>query len=572
NKKVINKKTVSASKAQLKPKKAEINLSLSLGKQIDELKASLSLMSEKLINNNQKNKILKIKVQKLTDEIKNLNDQLTSEIMRYDKLTSSNNEYRKKLESIVPSTFSGGGILNAILHFLSSSIIYLVVTLLLPIILLIIIFILRKKNKRLLDEQEQKVIETNVFNEEVGVEPSVINEEVGVEPSVINEDVKVEPSVLKEEEEQVEPSESKKEESLEPSESKKEESLEPSVINEDVKVEPSVLKEEEEQVEPNESKKEESLEPTLSTDEDSKLLDNENTDPLWDSDVSEDTSEIIDLDENDGGVSENDLDLSDLDELDTLGDIALHELQKEISDIDPDTEEDPNSSELEIVDTDVFDTLASQTIKNDEFEIQEDDSADLDSVDSASEDPADLELDAFDEELPFNEDLALESSGTNEEDPFIDIDALLENGDSNVNNDDLGFTLEGKENDVLELSEIEDTNDEPGFNEDITIPNIAADEHDALIDIDALFEESGGDVNNDVAGSASEGIKDEDFESLEAGEANDDENSISSKLNLARAYLEIDDKSGAKEILDGIGDKCTAKQRKEINKLLKKYS
>ncbi|MCK5820213.1 MAG: hypothetical protein KAH18_13465, partial [Psychromonas sp.] len=136
--------------------------------QIKSLKKELADVNEKLVAHNESNQLLKLKIQGLTDQIANLNTQLSTELENQQKTNALSQKYLQQLENIKPAPFSGDGLVNEILRFITSSIIYLLAFMFLPIILLIVIFvfILRRNDKRQLEEQEQELAESSSFNEE----------------------------------------------------------------------------------------------------------------------------------------------------------------------------------------------------------------------------------------------------------------------------------------------------------------------------------------------------------------------------------------------------------------------
>ena len=110
------------------------------------------------------------------------------------------------------------------------------------------------------------------------------------------------------------------------------------------------------------------------------------------------------------------------------------------------------------------------------------------------------------------------------------------------------------------------------FNEDVPLPSIAEDDSNNFIDIETLLE-----------GSAMSEMTEEDFD-LDLGleeypdvvesfsEFENDNEGIGTQLDLARAYLEIDEKDGAKEILLGLLDTAQEEQLKEVKKLLERIN
>ena len=110
------------------------------------------------------------------------------------------------------------------------------------------------------------------------------------------------------------------------------------------------------------------------------------------------------------------------------------------------------------------------------------------------------------------------------------------------------------------------------FNEDVPLPSIGEDDSNNFIDIDTLLE-----------GSAASDMTEEDFD-LDLGldeypdviesfsEFDSDSDGIGTQLDLARAYLEIDEKNGAKEILSGLLETAKDAQLKEVKKLLERIN
>ena len=139
------------------------------------------------------------------------------------------------------------------------------------------------------------------------------------------------------------------------------------------------------------------------------------------------------------------------------------------------------------------------------------------------------------------------------------------------------FDLTELDLETLALPESENKNDnnalaeelsDVAFTENIPLPKIE-DEIEPFIDIETLLANS-NDVISEELDFDLEMELDAPPTETHLEDTNGVENQISTQLDLARAYLEIDDKSGAKDILDGIIDKSEGKQRKEIDKLLKK--
>jgi len=106
------------------------------------------------------------------------------------------------------------------------------------------------------------------------------------------------------------------------------------------------------------------------------------------------------------------------------------------------------------------------------------------------------------------------------------------------------------------------------FNEDVPLPTVDK-EADAFIDIDTLLENNETqDVNEEF--NLNIGL-DEFPDVVESfSEFDIDEGGIAAKLDLARAYLEIDEINGATEILTSLLDTAKDEQLKEVQKLFNK--
>ncbi|MDO6526798.1 FimV/HubP family polar landmark protein [Motilimonas sp. 1_MG-2023] len=133
---------------------------------------------------------------------------------------------------------------------------------------------------------------------------------------------------------------------------------------------------------------------------------------------------------------------------------------------------------------------------------------------------------------------------------------------------------------ITEVDDIDDTDllasqlGEIAFNEPSSpadVPNVA-DVSDDYIDIERLLEESGDESTDEPYQGANFDLGLDDFPEVlpEAGgvDVDIDEGGIGQKLDLARAYLEIDDKDGAKSILEEIQGQGSEEQIAEVTKLL----
>ena len=105
------------------------------------------------------------------------------------------------------------------------------------------------------------------------------------------------------------------------------------------------------------------------------------------------------------------------------------------------------------------------------------------------------------------------------------------------------------------------------FNEEVELPSFDKND-DGFIDIDTLLTSNGGEDLNEEDFNLEFGLEDfpDVIESF-TGFDNDDDG-IAAKLDLARAYLEIDEKEGAKSILTKLLESAQDDKLKEVQKLL----
>ena len=163
---IKNKRTLAPTQRTVKSTIDEADLKLAA--HIQSLKKELTNVNEKLIGTKDKNQILKIKLQGLTDQIESLNEQLSLKVALQKNTHALNKEYQEKLTNIKSNPFSGQGLINKASRFITSSIEHLFAFLFLPILLLsiVFIFILRRKDGHQLEAQQQKCLEQNSSNQE----------------------------------------------------------------------------------------------------------------------------------------------------------------------------------------------------------------------------------------------------------------------------------------------------------------------------------------------------------------------------------------------------------------------
>jgi len=259
----------------------------------------------------------------------------------------------------------------------------------------------------------------------------------------------------------------------------------------------------------------------------------------------------------------------------------------------PDTEE-----EADDINVDSPDVLAPETIDKGADEIEFDNIADLDTEDDADEIVFD-NIAATD-----NNEINKESEPDSIEDAFeeIDLDDLdlteLENAEP-INIEEALAELDLSEAQEAEQQEAEDSldklvlpeqdkesepdlEDDPNdllakqlsdvaFKGDGALPKVDKSVKDDFIDIETLLEGSNHSSTDEPYSEFDLDLGLDDFPDVINATSNnvsEAENEISAQLDLARAYLEIDDKAGAKEILLAVQSKSEGGQKAEIEKLL----
>ena len=109
---------------------------------------------------------------------------------------------------------------------------------------------------------------------------------------------------------------------------------------------------------------------------------------------------------------------------------------------------------------------------------------------------------------------------------------------------------------------------EGAFNEDVPLPSVEKVEDDGFIDIDTLLEDTDNEEVTEDEFNLELGL--EEFPDVveSFAEFDTDDSGIAAQLDLARAYLEIDEKNGAKGILTALLDTAKDDQLTEVQKLL----
>ncbi|MEL0628587.1 FimV/HubP family polar landmark protein [Psychromonas aquatilis] len=129
---------------------AELQNQAQTEKTQSDIDKELALLYEQLNTVTEANKVLKQRLQPLSEQITLLSNQLNKGASVEDELQSLVEEYKAKIESFEQSPYSGEGFHNAIFRYITDSPIALISAILVPLILLtaIFLFLLRRKNNQ----------------------------------------------------------------------------------------------------------------------------------------------------------------------------------------------------------------------------------------------------------------------------------------------------------------------------------------------------------------------------------------------------------------------------------------
>lgn len=280
----------------------------------------------------------------------------------------------------------------------------------------------------------------------------------------------------------------------------------------------------------------------------------------------------FDLDDLDAETEDDSLDLSAADDGDELSLDEAMELGDAELDLDLDAADDALVGDAD-----------------DELDLDLDDGLDLDLEDDGLGDAGDGEIDlSGDDELDLGEDLDLTDELSLDEDDDKDpldetvklddaeLDATLELADADIDlGDDGEIELDLGDDDEIELDlgdddDIEldlESDGELDLDDDGAIELDLDDDEDDVLDLgsDTSLElDDDGAIELDLD---DDGLDLGDLEDDDLGELNLDEDA-SSKLDLARAYIEMGDREGAKSLLDEVLSEGDDGQVAEANELL----
>ena len=559
--------------------------------QVANQEKELALLSEQLIIATESNQRLKLKLQPLSDQIASLSEQVEQDIKVQKELQALIDQYKAQIDAIEEPPFSGPGILNTILRAISSSTSILIFAILFPLLLLtgIFLLILRLKSKRELALRQQELAEsTSILSEEKSEFDTLLDDDLDMPPlpdDLDDGDFIVDTSMDDIAEVNDDDISNTEESGVE-------------ALQEDIT----------EQV----NNVEEVVDTELIDDETPDIDENNDNELDFDLDAIIDGSDdVIDLSETDLNLEDtdqSDLDLaaqweselaqaepeSDIDELvdieSALSEGVQEPIELDLSDENNAIEDiDSLSSEVEIetlseVDEQKIDDVLPDTLEEDI------------STDIPTDTDIDELLESADEDVTTDVDELLESV---DEDVTTDIDELLESADEDVTTD-VDELLESIDEEVIEQEAVPESIDEEmavdveepevlpeipvdadtlakqlsngAFNEDVALPSFDKNDDKGFIDIDTL-----------LTGNEGDDVTEEDF-NLEFGldefpdvvdsftEFDTDADGVAAQLDLAHAYLEIDEKEGAKTILNKLLETAPEDKLKEVKKLLARIS
>lgn len=264
----------------------------------------------------------------------------------------------------------------------------------------------------------------------------------------------------------------------------------------------------------------------------------------------------------DSELDDDDLDFSDL-SADSDDDPSLDELEQDLQSdnsfeynrepSDPDKAESADRKSSAVT----LDPPSSEASSDLDFSLDLDD---LDLPENTDDSDASLDFDL--EELGLNETESGARDNSETETSGLDFELEETEGDELSPDLDLDFDLE--ETSIEPKSELPKTDGDIDFDAEIAALDDASDSDDA--ELDAPSEQASRDALQDLAdalpGEAE--LDDDEFDFLSG---NDE---ASTKLDLARAYIEMDGKDGARDILEEVANEGTDDQKRQAKELMDK--
>jgi len=255
----------------------------------------------------------------------------------------------------------------------------------------------------------------------------------------------------------------------------------------------------------------------------------------------------------------------------------------------PEQEPEEDWSLSDELKADEFEAAADEVKENEFGELESDSSLETDADDNSVEfDLSDFELDAedagldqLDSELPAEEEIDLGLEGESLDESFLDeLDAELEKVSSEE--DSLGeldledssleeLELDVSDEDLALMEEFSEDSESPEVDEELGLEDALQEletEEDPLGDVPVVEPEPEAEAVTPATGLDIDesDLEDDDFDFL----AGTDE--AATKLDLARAYIEMGDSDGARDILEEVALEGNDDQKAEAQELLKNLS
>ena len=318
----------------------------------------------------------------------------------------------------------------------------------------------------------------------------------------------------------------------------------------------------------------------------------------------EDSSEVESDDATERSDAELDAMLAGLSQAEDLDEPKKSDETDTLADESRDTDSSPQSAQRSDKDSGFFDDLKAGSKSHDPHILEWEPSAPKEPLvgeePSAPKEPSAIEELLAQEELS-NQEQAADDSGTDTEQALdIDLAKDTDDSDKSLSDDDLlaafsenvakeaevdeEFSLELDDDDSLDLEDHKLTVDEAlaalDAKEKGKVASSMVPEHDlsafqkenGFIDIERLLSEA-DEGNSDTDPYKELDVDMGELDSLVGAAAmvdvDDEENSVNAKLDLARAYIEIDDKDSAKALLKEVELDGNARQQEEAAALIK---
>ncbi len=320
----------------------------------------------------------------------------------------------------------------------------------------------------------------------------------------------------------------------------------------------------------------------------------------------EDSSEVESDDATERSDAELDAMLAGLSQAENLNEPKKSDETDTLADESRDTDSTPQSGQRSDKDSGFFDDLKAGSKSHDPHILEWEPSAPkeplVEEEPSAQEEPSAIEELLAQEELSNQEQVADVEDSVTDTEQALDIDLAQDTDDSDksLSDDDLlaafsenvakeaeadeEFSLELDDDDSLDLEDHKLTVDEAlaalDAKEKGKVASSMVPEHDlsafqkenGFIDIERLLSEA-DEGNSDTDPYKELDVDMGELDSLVGAAAmvdvDDEENSVNAKLDLARAYIEIDDKDSAKALLKEVELDGNARQQEEAAALIK---